>query len=97
MRVVFASQAREEILEATAYYRDRSRQVAEKFGIDIAGAIDLLQQFPGAGSAISRNARRLLLRNFPYQFIYRVEREDIRVYAVAHLKRRPRYWKERLR
>jgi plasmid stabilization system protein ParE len=94
MRVVFAPQAREEILEATEYYRDRSSQAAEKFGIDVAGAIDLLLQFPGAGSPISRSARRLLLRNFPYQFIYRVEGEDIRVYAVAHLKRRPRYWRE---
>ena len=87
MRVVFAPQAREEILEATEYYRDRSSQAVEKFSGDIAGTIDLLLQFPGVGSPVSRNARRLLLKNFPYQFIYRVEGDDVRVFAVAHLKR----------
>ena len=96
MRVVFAPEAREEILEAAAYYRDRSSRSAEKFGVDIARAIALLAEFPGAGSPISQSARRLLLRKFPYQFIYRVEGESIRVYAVAHLKRRPRYWRRRL-
>jgi plasmid stabilization system protein ParE len=97
MRVVFAPQAREELLEGTDYYRDRSSQAADNFQIDVANAIDLLQQFPGAGSPISQSARRLRLRSFPYQFIYRVEGEDIRVYAVAHLKRKPRYWIDRLR
>jgi plasmid stabilization system protein ParE len=97
MRVVFVPQAREEVLEATTYYRDRSSQAVEKFAADVAGAIDLLLQFPGIGSPTSGNTRRLILRNFPYQFIYRVEGDDIRVYAVAHLKRRPRYWRDRLR
>jgi toxin ParE1/3/4 len=97
MRVVFVPQAREEVLEATTYYRDRSRQAAEKFSADVAGAIDLLKQFPGLGSPSSGNTRRLILRTFPYQFIYRVEGDDIRVYAVAHHKRRPRYWQDRLR
>jgi plasmid stabilization system protein ParE len=69
----------------------------EKFNTDIADAIDLPVQFPGVGSPISRRARRLLLKNFPYQCIYRVEGDVVRVYAVAHLKRRPRYWNERLR
>jgi plasmid stabilization system protein ParE len=67
MRVVFLPQAREEILESAAYYRDRSRLAVEKFSADIAGTIDLLLQFPGVGSPILRNARRLILKNFPYQ------------------------------
>jgi plasmid stabilization system protein ParE len=97
MRVAFASEARDEILEAAAYYRARSSQALERFNADVADAIDLLVQFPGIGSPISRRARRLLLKNFPYQFVYRVEGDLVRVYAVAHLKRRPRYWKGRLR
>ena len=84
MRVVFAPEAREEILEAAAYYRDRSSRSAEKFGVDIARAIALLAEFPGAGSPISQSARRLLLRKFPYQFIYRVEGESIRVFPLSN-------------
>jgi toxin ParE1/3/4 len=38
----------------------------------------------------------LLIKRFPYQLIYRVEADTITVYAVAHLKRKPGYWRDRL-
>jgi plasmid stabilization system protein ParE len=74
-----------EILEAGAYYGDRSADAARRFASDIEALIGMLRQFP-----------RVLLSNFPYQFIYRIEGDEIRVYAVAHLKRKPRYWMGRL-
>ena len=97
MRVRFVPQAREELMQATAHYQDQSNDLAERFLADVAGAIDLLQQFPGIGPPITGNVRRLLLRTFPYQLVYRLEGDDIRVFAVAHLKRRPGYWRKRLR
>jgi len=39
--------------------------------------------------------RRILLRRFPYQIVYRLKPDGIVVVAVAHLKRRPGYWKSR--
>lgn len=96
MRVVFEPQAEDEILEAATYYRDRSADAANKFGSDVAALVELLLQFPRVGTPMKHRVRRLLLSNFPYQFIYRVEGDDIRVYAVAHLKRKPSYWTGRL-
>ncbi len=96
MRVRFLPLAGAEVLEATAYYRDQSSQVAERFLDDVARAIELLEQFPRIGAPMGDNARRLILKTYPYQFIYRVEGDEIRVYAVAHLKRRPGYWRQRL-
>ena len=40
--------------------------------------------------------RRLLVKRFPYQLIYRVEGDEIVIYAVAHQKRRPGYWRKRI-
>lgn len=41
--------------------------------------------------------RRVLLDVFPYAVIY-IERDDeVHVLAFAHLKRRPLYWRRRLR
>ena len=41
--------------------------------------------------------RRLLVKRFPYQLIYRVEGDEIVIYAVAHQARRPGYCWKRLR
>jgi plasmid stabilization system protein ParE len=96
MRVIFEPQAEDEILEAGAYYRDRSADAARRFAGDIEALIGMLVQFPRVGSPVAHEARRVLLSNFPYQLIYRIEGDEIRVYAVAHLKRKPRYWMGRL-
>ena len=96
MRIIFEPQAEDEIVEAGAYYRDRSADAAPRFADDIEALVGMLLQFPRIGSLVAHEARRVLLSNFPYQFIYRVEGDDIRVYAVAHHKRKPRYWMGRL-
>jgi len=41
-------------------------------------------------------ARRIILKQFPDQLVCRVEAGEMMVYAVAHLKRRPRYWRKRM-
>ena len=96
MRVVFEPQAEDEILEAATYYLERSAEAAERFGNDVAALIELLLQFPGVGSPMKHGARRVLFSNFPCQCVYRIEGDEIRVYAVAHLKRKPSYWTGRL-
>jgi hypothetical protein len=53
-------------------------------------------QFPRVGSPVEGEARRIILKTFPYQLVYRAEGDEIRVYAVAHLKRKPNYWTGRL-
>jgi hypothetical protein len=37
--------------------------------------------------------RRVLLRRFPYAVMYSVRRDEIKVLAIANLKRRPFYWR----
>jgi plasmid stabilization system protein ParE len=96
MRVRFEPDAAEELAEATSYLADRSPHAAERFLADIAGAKTLLLQFPNVGSPIRGNLRRLLLRIFPYQLIYSVDGGETRIHAVAHLKRKPEYWRKRI-
>jgi hypothetical protein len=43
-----------------------------------------------------RELRRHLLAGFPYSVIYEVGATGILILAVAHLKRRPNYWRRRL-
>jgi plasmid stabilization system protein ParE len=96
MRVRLEPPADREFSEATAYFGDQSSRAAEEFVSEMIAAMNLLAQFPRIGTPIFEDVRRLLLRRFPYQLVYRVLGDEIRIYAVAHLKRRPGYWRERL-
>ena len=50
-------------------------------------------QAPGLGEGI----RRCRLSRFPYGLIYTIDNGDVLLLAVAHLHRRPDYWRDRLR
>jgi hypothetical protein len=53
-------------------------------------------EFPDSGRPFGRRLRRTLVRGFPYGLLYRVEPSRILIVAVAHLHRRPGYWRSRL-
>lgn len=50
--------------------------------------------WPGVGAAAG--VRRFLLARFPFATGYIVEEREVIVLALAHLRRRPGYWLERL-
>ena len=50
--------------------------------------------WPGVGGAVG--VRRFSLARFPFAIGYLVKDDEIDVLAVAHLKRRPGYWFDRL-
>jgi len=93
--VCFDPEADEELGEAAAYFDEQSRD-GSRFLADVASTIDLLLRFPNAGTPVRGRFRRMILKTFPYQLVYRVDGEEIRIFAVAHLKRRPGYWRRRV-
>ena len=96
MNVLYEPPARQELAEAVAYYSQRSPELADRFVADLDSAVERVIQFPHASPPLDEGLRRCLLSNFPYQLVYRVEGDTIRVYAVAHQKRRPGYWRKRV-
>jgi hypothetical protein len=41
--------------------------------------------------------RRVLLSKFPYAVLFLELADDIRIIAIAHLKREPEYWLNRIK
>ena len=89
----FLPEAEEELIDALS----RSRNPI-KFNRRVVKVIDDIAsgrvQYPLHGKT---KARECLLRPIPYSLIYVDSGNDIRIYAVAHHKRRPGYWKSRLK
>jgi toxin ParE2 len=89
--------AREEFAAAVRWFEEQRPGLGSEFHDEVIATVARLESFPESGSPISPDGltRRLLLARFPYQIVYRLTPTEVVVLAVAHLKRRPDYWKER--
>lgn len=95
--LVLHPRARAELLEATRYYREKKPEVAAAFLREIRRCAELIRLFPEASpAAAGKDVRRKLLRRFPYNLIYAIEPDRIRIVAIEHHKRRPDFWSDRL-
>ncbi len=96
-RVEFHPEAEAEFLSAARRFEEQT----ENLGADFIAAVERTYRrvllFPESGRAYGRRLRRVLVPRFPYGLLYRVEPERIFIVAVAHLSRRPGYWRSRLR
>ncbi len=95
MKVIFATEVWEEVEEARSYYENEVDGLGKAFILIVSQSIDEIKRHPKASRIIKTPFRRFLTQRFPFGIIYRIERKIIYIVAVAHLKRRPFYWKDR--
>ena len=93
MRVSLSDEAQGDADAAVDWYIGEGALIAaDDFADELEQALGLLNRFPELGQASAGNTRTLSLHSFPYSLIYRLQADVIRVIAVAHHSRRPRYW-----
>jgi hypothetical protein len=63
----------------------------------VLSAAERISRYPEAWHPLGESVRRCRLNRFPYGLIYAVENGNILVLAVAHLHRKPSYWRDRLK
>ena len=94
--VYLDEEAEAEYLEAFSGYASESPTLADGFERDVARSIALIVQHPKGSPVVRRGIRRRVLHRFKYSLFYAIEPDRIRIVAVAHQHRRPRYWTKRL-
>lgn len=94
-KVLVASAAEADFTEALCWYAERSRQAAENFEAEFEQALAAIAADPHRFPKCDQRHQYYLMRRFPFHVIYRAEREQVVVIAVAHGKRRPGYWSGR--
>jgi plasmid stabilization system protein ParE len=93
LKVTWHGEARRELREAVAYYRDQAGlDVARGFRFAAMRAAERLLDYPDLGANAGHGARRFVVHDYPYTLIYRAQPESLTILAVAHQSRRPRYW-----
>jgi len=96
MEVSFHPEAVGDALQSRIWYSERSPKAGGAFETELARAIARLRDAPLRWPPFGQGTRKALLRRFPFAVIYRVGMDEIQVLAVAHLHRRPGFWRDRL-
>jgi plasmid stabilization system protein ParE len=93
--VRFHPDAAAELLSAAEFFGTQGVGLGSRFLDDVDRALVLLRTQPEIGTLATGDIRLWSLRTFPYRLAYRVKDATIEVLAVAHHRRRPRYWRRR--
>lgn len=89
-------EAREDLRDAAGFYREQAgTALARAFLAEFERSVELLLKHPRLGVSWRHGKRRFAMRRFPFNVVYSVVEDQIRILAVAHFNRRPGYWRDR--
>jgi plasmid stabilization system protein ParE len=95
IRAAWHPLAKRELFESQDFYEDRAAGLGAAFLESIETVVAGIRRHPHSGSSVDASLRQSRVLRFPYSLIYRVEEQRIFILAVAHDKRKPRYWAKR--
>ncbi len=100
-RLIVLDEAEEELVAAEARYEDRRPGLGVEFRLAIDDAMERLREAPGAAPLLrtvpsSLGVRNLHAKRFPYSVVFLEHDTTLWVVAVAHQRRRPGYWRQRI-
>jgi plasmid stabilization system protein ParE len=84
-----------DLADGLAFYASHSPIAAERFLDEVEAALEVITAAPERWPLHGLGMRRYVPATFPYSIVYRVSGTAIEVYAVAHAKRRPFFWRRR--
>ena len=96
MKINFLEIAQIELDDAIEYYNYELPGLGDAFLTEVLNALERIGEFPETWHPCSKRTRRCQTRRFPYGIIYQVREQEILVVAIAHLHRKPDYWKYRI-
>lgn len=95
--VIFTPAASAELIEAQDWYEKEVAGLGRQFLDSVTAATERIIANPLLFPVIYKNARRALLRRFPYSIIFVIELNGaVTVIACFHASRNPARWRNRL-
>jgi len=99
--VRFEEEADAEYRACARWYEKRQAGLGKEFLDAVDATLERIVHFPRTGAPVpgaptDLPVRRAPVERFPYHVIYLQTEATIRVLAVAHDRRRPGYWRDRV-
>jgi len=100
--LIVLDEAEDELKAAEATYEEQVAGLGADFRLEISRALELIGSLPRSGRPVpdmpvGAEVRQAFVRRFPFSVIYMLEPTSIWVIAFAHHRRRPGYWRRRVR
>lgn len=96
MSYTFHPGAEREHLHTIAYYEEKIPGLGASYLAEFEATMSYICQAPHRHKMIIDGIRKVSLKRFPYQVLYRIADDAVQVLAVAHKRQRPQYWIERV-
>ncbi len=93
--VIFAREARLELIEAQDWYEGKSGGLGAVFRREVVRVVDRLRESPLQFPVVQLDVRRARLLRFPYALYFRPGPRSIEVIACFHSRRDGRAWQGR--
>jgi plasmid stabilization system protein ParE len=93
--IIVHIEAEAEIFQALAWYAERSAIAARAFVQELSSMVVLAARSPETWPRGYGNTRHIVFPRFPFDLVFRMKGKTTEIVAVAHQRRRPRYWKDR--
>jgi plasmid stabilization system protein ParE len=95
VRLVVRDAAEADITEAARWYEQRSPGLGTEFLRAVDVTLTEIVRMPKRYPVVRGEARRALLRRFPYAVFFVASPDLVSVLACMHARRDPRRWQER--
>jgi len=88
--------AKRDVKKAYLWYEQQKPGLGEVFLERVEECLRVIGRNPKAFQPIVKDARRAIVKQFPYVIFYRTEPKGIYVYSVFHTSQNPQRWMDRL-
>jgi plasmid stabilization system protein ParE len=95
-QLIVRAEAEAEIDEAAGWYEARSAGLGLEFLRAVDAVLSAIRRSPDQFPVVHREARRAVLRRFPYSVLFSATETEVTVHAAFHFRRDPTDWTGRL-
>jgi plasmid stabilization system protein ParE len=88
--------AHNDIQNVSEWYEEQQKGLGKRFMISVKDCINLIVKNPFAFAEFFSQIRKANTKKFPYSLYYIIEENVAIIFAVIHLSRNDKVWKERI-
>jgi plasmid stabilization system protein ParE len=88
--------AKRDVKKAYEWYEEQKAGLGEIFLERVEECLEAIGRTPKAFQLVLKDARRAIVKQFPYVMFYRIDAKGIYVYSVFHTSQNPQKWMDRL-
>jgi plasmid stabilization system protein ParE len=95
-RLIILPEAEADVADAAQWYEAQERGLGRQFMRAFRAATSILRRTPLHHRPVIEEARRVLLRRFPYAVFFEIHGSDVVILACLHTARDPEEWQRRV-